>query len=809
MHEKYHCQFTLRIVLSTVVIAVFTFVPTLGWAQELTAVEAQAAAREAYIYGFPIVENYKLMYANAINTDGEEYEAPFNILKHRDHVFTPDNRTVVTPNIDTPYSFLWMDLRAEPLVLGAPEIEDERYYSIQLIDLYNFSFDYIGSRVTGNGAGQYLISGPNWTGRAPANINKVIRCETEFAMAIYRTQLREPDDLEKVKNIQAKFSVKTLSNFLSQPSPKPATKLEFPLTDSASSLDLTFFSTLSFLLKLCPPHASEKELMVRLARIGVTAGSQFDATKFTPEIREALKNGIGEGEAAITSAASTLKAAEVIGTRTYLKGDYIKRAVAANLGRYSNSKEETLNSLYLSDAEGNSLDASNANYVLKLGKEELPPVDAFWSLTMYDGNSKALTPNPINRYRINSSMIPNLTRDTDGGLTLYVQPEAPLKEQLANWLPAPKGPFYMVMRLYWPKTKAFDGTWTPPLVWRADEAPTRMAPKPAGAESAEEVKPSVLVNEPKPEMERPTIWGEPTEVQIFIYVIDVDEVNSAEQSFAASVYLEARWKNPFLRHKGPGPMHRGITDVWNPRLTIIGQQMAWRSYPESVEIQPDGTVTYRQKVWGRFSQPLKLQNFPFDQQTLSIQLGAAGLTEDQIKIVSLVNNSGRSSMIADKFSLPDFDVVSWDASPAPFYPVQGELGIAGYEMRIKVVRQATYYILKVIIPLCLIVIMSWLPRWIDPEQAGTNIGVSTSAFLTLVAYLFAITVLLPRVSYITRIDRFILLSTLTVFAGLIQTVASTVMIKGEKKQLVERIDRRSRIVYPLLLMLVLVVSFVF
>ena len=367
----------------------------------------------------------------------------------------------------------------------------------------------------------------------------------------------------------------------------------------------------------------------------------------------------------------------------------------------------------------------------------------------------------------------------------------------------------MVMRLYWPKPEAYDGTWTPPLVWKADSAPTATVQKPAGAEAAEEVKPSVLVDEPKPEMERPTVWGEPTEVQVAIYVIDVDEVNSADQSFAASVYYEARWKNPLLRHKGPGPMHRNISDVWSPRLTIIGQQMAWRSFPDSVDIQPDGTVISRQKVWGRFSQPLMLRDFPFDQQTLSIQLVAAGLSEEHVKMVPLVNEAGRSSSIASKFSLPDFDVESWEAMSSPYHPDEGDVGVAGYEMKINIHRQATYYILKVIIPLCLIVIMSWLPRWIDPEQIGTNIGVSTSAFLTLVAYLFAITVLLPRVSYITRIDRFILLSTLMVFAGLIQTVFNTVLIRGKRLQRAERIDRWSRFVYPILLALVLGYSFLF
>ena len=547
--------------------------------------------------------------------------------------------------------------------------------------------------------------------------------------------------------------------------------------------------------------------MARLRRIGVAAGAPFDASKISPEIQEALRNGIEEGDAAISAAATSLKVAEVIGTRDYLGNDYIKRAVAAQLGNYGNSKEEALYPLYLSDAEGQPLDASNANYVLKLGPTDLPPVNAFWSLTMYESEGKTLVRNPIGRYRISSSMLPTLTRDVDGGLTLYVQSTPPPDDKVTNWLPAADGPFYMVLRLYWPKPEAYDGTWTPPLVWREDAVPTVTIPKPAGAEAAEEVKPSVLVDQPKPEMERPTIWGEPTEVQILIYVIDVDEVNSADQSFAASVYFEARWKNPFLRHKGPGPMNRGLTDVWNPRLTIVGQQMAWKSYPESVEIQPDGSVTYRQKVWGRFSQPLNLRDFPFDQQELSIQIVAAGLLEEQVKMVPLVNESGRSSMIANKFSLPDFNVVSWNAAPAPYYPGGEDAGVAGYEMKINVARQPTYYILKVIIPLCLIVAMCWLPRWIDPEQTGTNIGISTSSFLTLVAYLFAITVLLPRVSYITRMDRFILLSTLMVFSGLIQTVANTVMIKHQKQDWVERNDWWSRGVYPVLLLLVLAVSF--
>jgi hypothetical protein len=355
-----------------------------------------------------------------------------------------------------------------------------------------------------------------------------------------------------------------------------------------------------------------------------------------------------------------------------------------------------------------------------------------------------------------------------------------------------------------------DGTWTPPLVWSEGELSTTAVPVPEGAGMAQEVKPSVLAEEPQPEMERPTVWGEPTEVKIGIFVIDIDEVNTAAQSFAGSVFVRASWNNPFLRHKGPGPMQRGLTDVWNPRLIIIGQQNVWRSYPEFVEIYPDGEVVYRQKFWGNFSQPMELHDFPMDQQDLTIHIVAAGLSEQHVRMVPLMLGDIEMSDIAEKFSMPDFVVTDWQAAPEPYFPHKGRRrGTSGYQMKITVERTPTYYVLKVIVPLCLIVIMSWLPRWIDPEQIGTNIGIATTAFLTLVAYLFAITVLLPKVSYVTRIDRFILLSTLLVFIGLLQTVWHARLMRAEKKALVDRLDVWSRMVYPLLLLFVLAVSFLF
>lgn len=323
----------------------------------------------------------------------------------------------------------------------------------------------------------------------------------------------------------------------------------------------------------------------------------------------------------------------------------------------------------------------------------------------------------------------------------------------------------------------------------------------------EEMQP-IAEESSRPEMERPTTWGEPTEVQVGIYVIDVDEVDSALQSFAASVFYEVRWKSPFLVHEGPGPLHQNISEIWNPQLIIVNQQMAWRAFPEAVEIYPDGEVRYQQKVWARFSQPLELHDFPMDSQTLSIHLLASRGAPGEVKMVPMESRGHKSSGIARQFSLPDWDVISWGAKPQPYSPFDEEPGVPGFELRIEVDRRLPYWVTKVIFPLCLIVIMSWAPFWIDPEQIGTNIGIATTSFLTLVAYRFAIGVLLPQVSYITRMDRFILLSTVMVFASLMQTVAHARLVRNDKADLARRNDRWSRVGYTVALVIILVVSFV-
>jgi hypothetical protein len=355
-------------------------------------------------------------------------------------------------------------------VLTVPVTEKERYFSVQLIDAYTFNFAYIGSRTTGNDGGSFLIAGPNWKGEKPKGVTKVIRSETEFVLAGYRTQLFNPGDLDNVKKVQAGYKVEPVSAFLGQPAPAPAPAVDFikPLTPEAQKTSPQLFNILNFVLQFCPTDPSETELMASFAKIGVGAGKTIDAS--SPEMKTALEQGIADAWADFAGLKKSIDAGKVtagdlFGTREYLKNNYLYRLAGAVLGIYGNSKQEAMYPVYTVDADGQKLAGSN-RYTVRFAPGQLPPVNAFWSLTMYELPASLLVANPINRYLINSPMLPNLKLDADGGLTLIIQNESPGKDKEANWLPAPKGPLIMYMRLYWPKDAALDGQWKAPPALR-------------------------------------------------------------------------------------------------------------------------------------------------------------------------------------------------------------------------------------------------------------------------------------------------------------------------------------------------------
>jgi len=465
----------LLAVVLTAMLALTTGLALTTRAADITPEEARAIAKEAYTYGYPMVDSYRILNAYFVNRENPEYKTSWNNLLNIPRVYTPDDKAVQTPNSDTPYSMVGMDLRTEPIVLTVPPIEKNRYFSIQLIDLYTHDFDYLGSRATGNEGGSFLIAGPGWKGQAPKGVKKVIRSETNLVLAVYRTQLFDPSDLDNVKKVQAGYKAQPLSAFLGKAAPQAAPAIDFakPLTPDTQKTSLEFFNVLNFVLQFAPTHPSEKELMARFAKIGVGAGKTFDASKLSPDMKKAIEDGMADAwaeQAALKKRidAKELTSGDMFGTREYLKNNYAYRMAGAVIGIYANSKEEAMYPAYTVDSGGHALDATRNRYTMRFEPGQLPPVNAFWSLTMYELPASLLTANPLNRYLLNAPMLPQFKKDADGGLTFYIQNESPGKDKEANWLPAPKGPFFMAMRLYWPKEEALKGTWTAPKLERAE-----------------------------------------------------------------------------------------------------------------------------------------------------------------------------------------------------------------------------------------------------------------------------------------------------------------------------------------------------
>ena len=438
--------------------------------QALTLEEIRTLAKDAYAFGFSLVDNYRILYSYFENRDDPEYKGPWNTIVNVGRVYTPEDKAIHTPNSDTPYSFLGADLRTEPLVLTMPAVKGGRYFSAQFVDLYTFNFAYAGTRATGNGGGRFMLTGPAWQGDTPDGIDKVFRCETEFALVMYRTQLYGPDDLDAVKQVQSGYEVQGLSQYLGRPAPLLAPPIVFvkPLSAQEERTSLEFFEELNFVLRFCPTHPSERELLARLAKLGIGAGRPFDSACLSPDVRQAIEQGRADAWEAVADVRRryglTVNVRDIIGSREHLRNNYTYRMTATAAGIYGNSVEEAYYGGYILDGAGKPYDTGKHDYVLRFGPGQLPPVDAFWSLTPYELPSQLLVANPIGRYLINSAMLPTLKRDPDGGVTIHIRHERPAEDEESNWLPAPNGPLKIALRLYLPKAEVLSGAWKPPVL---------------------------------------------------------------------------------------------------------------------------------------------------------------------------------------------------------------------------------------------------------------------------------------------------------------------------------------------------------
>lgn len=432
-------------------------------------------AREGFVYGAPIVKAYAVMYRDAVDRDSGEFKASFNRIWNGDRNFT--DTAIALPNDDVRYSVLWMDLRAEPIIISVPTVDANRYYSVMLRDGNFYNFGYVGTRATGNEAGDYMVVGPAWTGDTPPAIKAVFRSSTPFAVALFRTQLFNPEDITNVRKVQAGYRVETLSKRLRQPLP-PARLVNFRKVAKQRSRR-NFFQHLAFALQFVPAQFAEVEAHANLAKLGVGPGRTFNFSDLTLREKVAITLGIRAGERDVKRAIadSTVivngwRMAAYFGDSSFYHGNWLLRAAAAETDFFGDDPAEAVLASARVDGNGEPLDGSKHDYTLTFAPGQLPPAKAFWSLTMYGDKSGLLVKNPIDRHLVNSSMLPTMKTNADGGLTIYIQHKSPGADQSDNWLPAPNGPMRLGMRLYWPGTDppsilpVGKGTWQLPGVER-------------------------------------------------------------------------------------------------------------------------------------------------------------------------------------------------------------------------------------------------------------------------------------------------------------------------------------------------------
>jgi hypothetical protein len=439
---------------------------------KITPQEAKQIAEEAYIFAFSMLENYKTMYIQAVNENLPSFQAPFNHFFHMRQLLGPEFTEVVGPNNDTLYSMAWLDLGTEPIVLGLPDFPDERYYVIQIVDMYTFNVEYIGARTTGYQAAKYLFAGPGWDGSVPQGIDAVRRTEGRYLFLLGRTAVAGAADVPAVDALQDQFTLTHLSAYLGQPAPEPALAVDFPPYDSQKAASIEFIDYFNFLLGQLEPGPDEGPLLEKWAKIGVHPGEVFDSAALSPDIRAAVAEGVAAAHEKIE--AESLRVGrnvnnwtligEGFGYRSMVGGKDLLRAAANMVGIYGNNPEEAYNFSAAKDREGEPLDASKHNYVIHF--ETPPPVKAFWSVTMYKLPTPLFIANPIKRYSI-GDRTPGFMPNEDGSVTIYLQNESPGPDKESNWLPAPDGPFALALRIYWPGQKVLDGEWVPSGIKKA------------------------------------------------------------------------------------------------------------------------------------------------------------------------------------------------------------------------------------------------------------------------------------------------------------------------------------------------------
>jgi hypothetical protein len=436
----------------------------------MTEREARAIGVDAYIYFYPLL-SMDITRKQFTNIEpGKEFgKGPMNMFVNVPVYPPADFKGVVRSNFDTLYSIAWLDLTGEPQVVSAPDT-DGRFYLLPILDMWSDVFASLGWRTMGTEAANYLVAPPGWSGTSPAGFTR-LAAPTPHLWIIGRTRTDGPADYDAVHRIQAGYTVTPLSRWGKAADPvavsiDPTVDMKTPPKIQVDTLGAgKYFAYAAELLKLHPPHLTDQPIIARMKRIGLERGKSFDLDKLDPALKKALASVPAEAQQLMAWKVPTL--ARVVNgwsmntdTMGVYGNYYLKRAIVAQVGLGANLPEDAIYPLHLVDDTGKPLDGAN-RYMIHFDKGAAPPVDAFWSITLYDAEGFQVA-NPLNRFAVSSWMPFKL--NADGSLDLYFQNESPGKDKEANWLPAPKGPFNLTMRLYGPTSDALTGKWSPSAV---------------------------------------------------------------------------------------------------------------------------------------------------------------------------------------------------------------------------------------------------------------------------------------------------------------------------------------------------------
>jgi hypothetical protein len=447
----------------------------------ISAQQARDIAIEAYTFGYPLVLMDLTRLALTNVSKPSENAAPVNQFCNKRTFPDPTLTAVVSPNADTLYSFAFLDLVREPLVLSVPEM-DGRYYLMQMLDAWTNVFASPGTRTTGSGKSDFAITGPGWNGQLPKDV-KEIKSPTGMAWVIGRTQTNGKSDYAAVNAIQDQYKLTPLSFFGKQYTPPDnvavniQADMKTPPVEQVSRLDATsFFSRLNTLMKNNPAAPADAGALKRFAAIGVGPGLPFSLRTMDPSTAQQVANSVAAAQARIIAEArkphgDMRNGWEFMGDVGQYGTNYLWRAVVAFVALGANLPEDAIYPRATKDSDGQPLNGSR-RYEVRFQKGQLPPVSAFWSITMYN-DKQFFVPNPINRYAIGDR--DKIEFNSDGSLTIYIQNESPGREKEQNWLPAPKDGFSLFMRLYWPKKEITSGSWKPPKIERKTAEIRRIA----------------------------------------------------------------------------------------------------------------------------------------------------------------------------------------------------------------------------------------------------------------------------------------------------------------------------------------------